>query len=264
MDHNFNVDAAVKIGVAPAIILNSMYWWIKKNECNDRHFHDGFYWTYNSRKALCMYFPYFSERQIEYALRKLIDQGYLIAGNYNKSTYDRTLWYAITEKGYSIFQKGEIHSTNLLNGNTENVEPIPDDYTVKNTNISTDKDTVGKNQTTDPPYKEIIDYLNEKTNSHYRHTTKATQRIINGRLSENFTVDDFKRVIDIKTEQWLNDKKMSAYLRPETLFAASHFESYLNEARETVKESKYPGLSERLTKETESNIGNPDGCDEFE
>lgn len=109
------------------------------------------------------------------------------------------------------------------------------------------------------PYKEIIDYLNKKTNSHYRYTTKATQRIINGRLSENFTVKDFKKVIDIKSDQWLNDKKMSAYLRPETLFAASHFESYLNEARTSVKkESKYPGISERMARETESKIRGTD------
>lgn len=114
-----------------------------------------------------------------------------------------------------------------------------------------------------PPYKVIIDYLNEKTNSHYKHTTKATQRMINGRFSENFTVEDFKKVIDIKSEQWLNDKKMSAYLRPETLFAASHFESYLNEARTTAKESKYPGISEKMARETESKIEKADDYDYF-
>lgn len=132
----------------------------------------------------------------------------------------------------------------------------------KNSIDKDNKDIVGKNPTTDPPYKEIIDYLNEKTNSHYRHTTKATQRIINGRLSENFTVDDFKRVIDIKAEQWLNDKKMQAYLRPETLFAASHFESYLNEARQTVKESKHPGISEMMARETDAEIGESGGFED--
>ncbi|MBD5464074.1 MAG: DNA replication protein [Lachnospiraceae bacterium] len=136
----------------------------------------------------------------------------------------------------------------------------------KNRLDKNNKDIAGK-PPADPPYKEIIDYLNEKTHSHYRHTTKATQRIINGRLSDNFTVDDFKRVIDIKTEQWLNDKKMSAYLRPETLFAASHFESYLNEARQTIKpESKYPGISEKMAMETASKIGDAEsyGNEEFE
>ncbi|MDE5938484.1 MAG: conserved phage C-terminal domain-containing protein [Lachnospiraceae bacterium] len=140
------------------------------------------------------------------------------------------------------------------------------------TQIRLDKNSIDKNKdivvetTAASPYKEIIDYLNEKTNARYRHTTKATQRIINGRISDGFGVEDFKKVIDIKADQWLNDKKMSAYLRPETLFAASHFESYLNEARQTVKESKYPGISEKLNRETEEKIGSIDDVDsgEFE
>lgn len=82
---------------------------------------------------------------------------------------------------------------------------------------------------TDTSYKEIIDYLNEKSGKKFKHTTKATQTVINGRLREGFTIDDFKKVIDLKTAQWKQDEKMSAYLRPETLFAAKHFESYLNE-----------------------------------
>jgi uncharacterized phage protein (TIGR02220 family)/predicted phage replisome organizer len=125
------------------------------------------------------------------------------------------------------------------------------------------KDNVGKTPTPDA-YKTIIEYLNEKTNSHYRHTTKSTQRIINGRLSEHFTVDDFKLVIDIKSSQWMGDKKMSAYLRPETLFAASHFESYLNEARQTeTKKPKYFGLSEKMAAETAAQIGRENDYGDF-
>ncbi len=127
-------------------------------------------------------------------------------------------------------------------------------YRLDKNSIDKNKDIVGYNPT-DSLYKEIIDYLNEKTNAHYRHTTKATHRLVNGRISDGFGVEDFKKVIDIKAEQWLNDKKMSAYLRPETLFAASHFESYLNEARQAVKESKYPGISEMMARETEAEIG---------
>lgn len=144
-----------------------------------------------------------------------------------------------------------------------NGNQVETQYRLDKNSIDKNKDIAGKTPAV-PPYKEIIDYLNKKTNSHYRHTTKATQRIINGRLSENFTVDDFKRVIDIKSAQWLSDKKMSAYLRPETLFAASHFESYLNEARKTVKESKYPGISEKLDRETEERIGPVDNLDSGE
>ena len=125
------------------------------------------------------------------------------------------------------------------------------------------KDIVGKKPT--PPYKAIIDYLNEKTNSRYKHTTKSTQRIINGRFDDGFTLEDFKIVIDVKSSQWLGDKKMAAYLRPETLFAASHFESYLNECRLTKpQEPKHSGISEKLARETSNNLLNTDDCGEFE
>ena len=125
------------------------------------------------------------------------------------------------------------------------------------------KDIVGKKPT--PPYKAIIDYLNEKTNSRYKHTTKSTQRIINGRFDDGFTLEDFKVVIDVKSSQWLGDKKMAAYLRPETLFAASHFESYLNECRlAKPQEPKHSGISEKLARETSDNLLNTDDCGEFE
>lgn len=81
--------------------------------------------------------------------------------------------------------------------------------------------------------KEIIDYLNLVIKSKYKYTTSSTKRLINARLNEGFSVDDFKRVIDIKNAQWSKDNKMKEYLRPETLFG-SKFESYLNQKNNTV------------------------------
>jgi len=51
---------------------------------------------------------------------------------------------------------------------------------------------------------------------------------IKARLNDGYSLDDFKKVIDIKTLKWKSDPKMSDYLRPETLFG-NKFESYLNE-----------------------------------
>ena len=76
-------------------------------------------------------------------------------------------------------------------------------------------------------YKDIVEYLNKKSNKNFRHSTKATQRFIDARLNEGFTLDDFKKVIDIKSNQWLGGE-MEQYLRPQTLFGTK-FESYLNE-----------------------------------
>lgn len=134
MYHSFNTAIATKYGIAAATILNHLYFWIKKNEANGDNFHDGLYWTYCSRDGFEKLFPYLSARQIDYAIKKLIDGGIVITGNFNKSTYDRTLWYAITKVGYSILQNCEMEATNLSNGNDEIVRPIPD----KSTYISTD------------------------------------------------------------------------------------------------------------------------------
>ena len=78
--------------------------------------------------------------------------------------------------------------------------------------------------------KNIINYLNNKCNTRYRYTTRATQDKIKARLNEGFTEDDFYTVIDVKNAEWGNDARMSQYLRPETLFGTK-FESYLNQCK---------------------------------
>lgn len=85
--------------------------------------------------------------------------------------------------------------------------------------------------------KDIVEYLNLKTNSSYRYSSDKTRRVITARLNEGFTLDDFKKVIDIKKTQWLGDQKMEQYLRPETLFGTK-FESYLNTKLPNQKEQK--------------------------
>jgi uncharacterized phage protein (TIGR02220 family) len=76
--------------------------------------------------------------------------------------------------------------------------------------------------------EDVVLYLNEKADKHFLVRNGSTQKLIRARLEEGRSVSDFKTIIDNKVKQWLgteNDK----YLRPETLFAAKHFDSYLNE-----------------------------------
>jgi uncharacterized phage protein (TIGR02220 family) len=75
--------------------------------------------------------------------------------------------------------------------------------------------------------EEVVAYLNQRAYTHYRATTASTRRLIKARLKEGFTVDEFKLVIDKKCAEWLNNRDMAQYLRPETLFGPK-FESYLN------------------------------------
>lgn len=124
--HFFNPQVAEEYGVNAAILFQNISFWIEKNKANDRNFIDGYYWTYSSIKAFQELFPYLTARAISTALQKLEDGGLIITGNHNKSAYDRTKWYAITEKGFSILQNREMEKQEVQNGNPENAEPIPD------------------------------------------------------------------------------------------------------------------------------------------
>lgn len=82
-------------------------------------------------------------------------------------------------------------------------------------------------------YLEIIKFLNEKAGTSYRSGSQKTQRLIDARLNEGFSLEDFKRVIVVKCDEWNHEpvdggKDMRKYLRPETLFGTK-FEGYLNQ-----------------------------------
>lgn len=85
-------------------------------------------------------------------------------------------------------------------------------------------------------YITVINYLNSKTNSNYKYTTKKNQTLIRARTKEGFTIDDFKTVIDKKTEEWIGTD-MERYLRPETLFGTK-FEGYLNQTVHSKSKSQ--------------------------
>lgn len=227
MIHSFDGDVAVVVGSKEAVILSHMYWWIKKNEANGKNFHDGFYWTYNSISAFSEIFPFWTTKVIRSTLDKLEADGYIITGNYNKVTYDRTKWYALTEKAFALLGKwscptGQMDFPDKANGFSTEGEPIPVLNHSKNSN---------NKMSSKPDYakerEEIIKYLNEKAGKAYRPNTSKTKTFISARLKEGFTVDDFKTVIDKKCADWMNSE-WDKYLRPETLFSPK-FEGYLNE-----------------------------------
>lgn len=82
-------------------------------------------------------------------------------------------------------------------------------------------------------HKDVIDYLNDKIGARYKASSAINKRLIDARVKEGYTLDDFKRVIDNKVFSWSQDQKMSKYLRPQTLFGTK-FESYLNERAPSV------------------------------
>jgi len=118
--HSFDPEIAAKVGLNAAVIFQNILWWAEKNAANNKHFHDGLWWTYNSVSAFADLFPYLTGKQIRTALTKLEDDGLLVSGSFNKSAYDRTKWYAPT------CPIGKSDLPKRSNENDQEGEPIPD------------------------------------------------------------------------------------------------------------------------------------------
>lgn len=105
----------------------------------------------------------------------------------------------------------------------------------------------GEKESNIPPLViEVIDFLNLTCKTQYKSNSQKSISLITARLRENFTLDDFKKVIIHKNTTWASDHKMHEYLRPETLFGGK-FEGYLQAAQHIV-----------VTKEAEQKEGKVD------
>ena len=75
---------------------------------------------------------------------------------------------------------------------------------------------------------QAVAHLNRRCRRNFKADSPATLRLVRARMREGHTAADFIAVVDNKAH-WMTDPKMRRYLRPETLWCAKHFESYLNE-----------------------------------
>lgn len=98
MRHAFNTDLAEKYGIEKALIIDYFAYWVVENMRNERNFHDGRYWVFNSASALSEKFHYISRRTMNQKLQELETDGILISGNFNKNKFDRTKWYSFRDE----------------------------------------------------------------------------------------------------------------------------------------------------------------------
>lgn len=127
-----------------------------------------------------------------------------------------------------IAQKSNRYSTNdqdpIAQKSKENITSI--------NNINSEVDKENKKDRFD--YDKFISWFNEITGRSF--SSKALfKKYINARLNEGFTKEDIAKVVTFKAGKW-KDTEMKEYLRPNTLFALSHFDNYLQEAKEGLPE----------------------------
>lgn len=89
-------------------------------------------------------------------------------------------------------------------------------------------------------YAEIVNHLNQVLNTSYKPNGSIIQKLIESKLKQGFTLEDFQKVHITKYAEW-NGTDMQKYLRPETLYGTK-FESYLNQ--KLTNNEKYRAISE--------------------
>lgn len=111
------------------VFIENLAYWIRKNHANEKHFHEGRYWSYNSYPAFAKLYPFWSEQTIRRIIKRAVAAGLLLIGNFNKKKYDNTNWYTLTDKALQYYPAlhGLILNTPVENDSTpvENDRPIP-------------------------------------------------------------------------------------------------------------------------------------------
>jgi len=209
--HFFDTEVAAKVGVEAAVIFQNLVFWIEKNEANQRHFHDGSYWTYNSNKAFTEIFPYMSVMGIRTAITKLIDGGYVRTGNFNKDPWNRTLWYALTERGLGLAGKAapsapseEEETTNAFVENNkssfvENNKCTITDINNTDINVSAVSDETAGASKTSPPKN--LEGGNAATSSRPEGEKPAKKSRQQSADKPAFPECDYRAVFDAYTER---------------------------------------------------------------
>ena len=114
-----------------------------------------------------------------------------------------------------------------------------DTYIYNNNINNTEKEIEAEGQIEglDELVRSIVLDLNEKTGKHYRPDNKETRKLISGRLKENYKVEDFYHIHQVKSDEWLNTE-WEQYLRPATLYQKSKFDSYRNQ-KISIKKDRF-------------------------
>lgn len=197
-----------------------------------------------------MYFKVWSNLLIQYNGETLQVIKLSVPHNVSSSTYYRIISY-----GIKVFSKYVKSSKIVKKRNEIIIEKVDVFIPHKNEEIFklVKQKKAPRQPKVEPTNQEnliepIINYLNECTGKLYKSNSKIAISNINARLKEGYTLDDFKKVIQVKSTKWIGTK-WEDYLTPNTLFGTK-FESYLNENINTPK-TKQESAYEQVIKATE-------------
>lgn len=175
--HSFNVHYAAEYGVHEAILIHHFQHWIEFNQRTKKNYREGRTWSYQTFEEISEWFPYLTADQVRDLLHRLCEgknrkskrdelefEPVLIKGNFNKTKYDKTTWYAfINEK---MFTKGEIPKNpqgKSPDPENEIPAPIPDTKTDTKKKLASSLDSSESILKEEPPKEKSFFQLTSAT-----------------------------------------------------------------------------------------------------
>ncbi len=208
--HSFNVHYAAEYGVHEAILIHHFQHWIEFNQRTKKNYREGRTWSYQTFADIAAWFPYFTADQVRDLLHRLCEgknrksnkdepefEPVLMKGNFNKTNYDKTLWYAFQNE--EMFTKGEIPTGPMgisPNGVGEIPEPIPDAKTdAKRLNDRLDAAPMAAGEKVPLRKEEEVDLS---------HLTPDSERILvfasnssTSKIAKHAVADVFRKYLDL-------------------------------------------------------------------
>lgn len=198
MVHAFRAELAAKYGLHEAIVFEHVAYSVLHNQANEENIIDGRAWMYNSRRAIAMLYPYFTERQVRTALDNLAKDGLIEKASFNRKAFDQTTWYTLTEKGQKtiaisdwtqksnrVDKNAPIDVTRKSNRLDAQVQPIP---------IINKDDVVGENDCISYTYDVSTD-RRENNDCRNEGTTEKNESM-DDRGAFDLTIEELQRGVD--------------------------------------------------------------------
>ena len=173
-----------------------------------------------------------SERSVKAHISELKNMGILdVKRQFNQSNY-----YTISVEALGAPLK-QVQDMPLVRaaGAPEQGQEIPKQGQEVPTNHQEPSEEPSKNHHNDLMI-EGLDYLHLVTGRKFRKSPELSARL------KDYSINEVKQVIDYKAKEWMGGD-MQKYLRPQTLFNATKFESYLNDSMQNIPTDRLNGKS---------------------
>lgn len=130
-----NIDLACMVGgMESAAILQHFRYWTNINASDPQMFKDGRVWVFASRKSIQNVFPCISEQRIRTIIDRMVENGYLLKGDYSLAMTSKATWYSLSDMAKSLFDGGLaplVKSTNGLVKSTSDINNNKKEYTIE-------------------------------------------------------------------------------------------------------------------------------------